>query len=56
MEISGKFSKFADTAYRLSIFTRGIQLGNNHFFQVCFHLDSNNRRAVDENRKIVSPI
>ena len=35
-------------------YTHGIKLGNIHFFRFVFHLDSNNRKAIDQTRKIIS--
>ena len=37
-------------------YTHGIKLGNTHFFRFVFHLDSNNRKAIDKTRKIISPL
>ena len=37
----------------LSIYTHGKKLRNTHFFQIDFHMDFNNGKAVDKTRKII---
>ena len=37
-------------------YTPGKKLGNTNFYQICFHVDSCNRKAMDKTRKIISPL